>query len=350
MGLHDIVTPLDSAVLETKDQYKAYFKLVKHGFNALVDALKQKDICTERELEFLSQYCELMLYSLEAFRVKYLFDDEEKMRIDLTESGFPNYLEFRYLLNDLSLKHEFIEKLPSTEELKTEFLDTLLKQKKPVSDRKLHQAASIVYYSSVDRNYIFRRFVQGKVIRTNDRTIGRNLVSWSFYDVTLNRPFVCYMYFDVHKTSVQDYQADIYEALEKVADRNMDVEMMAYAIDKRLPKLYPRALKMIDLGPLHSIFAKDELAITHTLLKAIGKKDLDLSNFAFSLRSAKIESKGTFKEGSFFNKQHFQIWSEPQRERLLFAPHRTLQILYNDIPDELNLLTQNPIEIPAVTL
>ena len=151
--------------------------------------------------------------------------------------------------------------------------------------------------------------MQGKIVRTNDRTIGRNLVSWSFYDVTLNRPFVGYMYFDVNKTSVADYQAEIYEALEKVADRNMDVEMMAYAIDKRLPKLYPRSLKLIDLGPLHSIFAKDELAITHSLLKAIGNKDLDLSNFAFSLRSAKIESKGTFKEGSLFNKQHFQIWN-----------------------------------------
>ena len=97
-------------------------------------------------------------------------------------------------------------------------------------------------------------------------------------------------------------------------------------------------------------FIETNVVGTHTLLKAIGKKDLDLSNFAFSLRSSKIESKGTFKEGSFFNKQHFQIWSEPERERLLFAPHRTLQILYNDIPDELNLLTQNPIEIPAVTL
>ena len=350
MAIHDIVTPLDSAVLETKEQYKVYFKLVKHSFSSLVDAIKAKGICTEMELQFLSQYCDLLLYSLEAFRVKYLFDDEEKMRIDLTESGFPNYSEFRYLLNDLALKGEFMAKLPSAEELKAEFLEQLLKHKKPIQDSRLHQAASIAYYSAMDQNYIFKRFVQGKIVRTNDREIGRNLVSWSFYDVSLNRPFVCYLYFDVVKTSVADYTAEIYEVLEKVADRNMDLEMMAYAIDKKLSKLLPKKLKMIDLGPLHSIFAKDELAITHTLLKAIGSKDLDLANFAFSLRSSEIESKGKFKDGSIFNKQIFQIWNEPNRERLLFAPHRTLQILYNDIPEELNLLTQDPIELPAVTL
>lgn len=350
MAIHDIVTPLDSAVLETKEQYKVYFKLVKHGFSSLVDAIKAKGICTPMELQFLEQYCDLLMYSLEAFRVKYLFDDEEKMKIDLTESGFPNYLEFRYLLNDLALKNEFIAKLPTVEELKKEFLEQLMKQKKPIADHRLHQAASIVYYSSMDQNYIFKRFVQGKIIRTNDREIGRNLVSWSFYDVSLNRPFVCFLYFDVHKTSVADYTNEIYEVLERTADRTMDLEMMAYAIDKKLPKLLPRSLKMIDLGPLHSIFAKDELAITHSLLKAIGSKDLDLTNFAFSLRSYQISSKGKFKEGSLFNKQLFQIWDTPKIEKLLFAPHRTLQILYNDIPEELNLLTQDPIELPPVTL
>ena len=155
MSLHQIVTPLDSAVLETKEQYVVYFKIITHAFQEMMKSITQHDICTEKEVTFMDQYCELLLYSLEAFRVKYLFDEEERMKIDLTESGFPNYLEFRYLANDLALKKEHISKLPKVEELKEEFLKSLLKAKEPVSKRKLHQAASIVYYTSVNNKFIF---------------------------------------------------------------------------------------------------------------------------------------------------------------------------------------------------
>ena len=163
MSLSQIVTPLDSAVLETKAQYKVYFKIVSHAFDQLVNSMGKEKICTDLEVSFVKQYCELLTYSLEAFRIKYLFDKDEQMRIDLTESGFPNYLEFRYLFNDLALRDEHMGKLPKVETVKNEILETLLGKKQPISERKLQQAASIVYYSSVQPQFIFKRFVQGKV-------------------------------------------------------------------------------------------------------------------------------------------------------------------------------------------
>ena len=79
------------------------------------------------------QYCDLLLYSIEAMRVKYMYDEEENMKVDLTDSGFPNYLEFRYLFNDLGLREEFLGKLTDIEVLKEEFLDTLMRKKEPIS-------------------------------------------------------------------------------------------------------------------------------------------------------------------------------------------------------------------------
>ena len=283
MSIHQIVTPLDSAVLETKEQYITYFKIVKHAFAELVKNISKQQICNEFETTYIQQYGELLTYSLEAFRLKYLFDDEEKMRIDLTESGFPSFLEFRYLLNDLDLKHEHISKLPKVEDLKAEFLETLLKDRQPISERKLHQAASVVYYSSVDKNYIFKRFVQGKIVRNTMNDEGYYLVSWSFYDISHNRPFVCFMYFDLYKENLAEYTEQIYNVLETVADRNMSMDMMAYAIDKKLPKLLPKKIKKVDLGPIHNVFAKDELEVTHVLLRSIINKSLDLSAYAVSL-------------------------------------------------------------------
>ncbi len=349
MSINQIVTPLDSAVLETKEQYKVYFKIVKHAFNELVNGITKEHICTDAETTFVKQYCELLTYSLEAFRIKYLFDDVEKMRIDLTESGFPSYLEFRYLFNDLELKQEHISKLPEVSQVKAEFLETLLKEKQPIAERKLQQAASIVYYSSVEKEFIYKRFVQGKILPVMGLD-AQYMVSWSFYDVTFNRPFICFMYFDIDKKTIDELRSEIYAVLENTADRNMDIDMMAYAIDKKLPYVFPKRIKKIDLGPLHSVFAKDELEVTHVILKAIVEKIFDLSAYALSLKIEEAVSTSAFKEGNFFNKQILQVWEKSKPKNYLFCPHRVMQALYDNIPETINSLTGNPIEIPSLKL
>jgi len=350
MSINQIVTPLDSAVLENKEQYAVYFKIVNHAFGQMVDKLMEHEICNPLELSYIKQYCELLTYSLEAFRVKYLFDEEEKMRVDLTESGFPNYLEFRYLINDLALKSDHISKLPKPELLKEEFLESLLKYKEPVAKRKLEQAASIIYYSSVQKNYIFKRFVQGKIIKIENNPDAPYLVSWSFYDISLNRPFICFMYFDLHKTGVDEATEAIYDILEKSADRDMSLDMMAYAIDKKLPKVLPKKFRKIDLGPLHNVFAKDELEITHLILEGIVNKTLKLPACAVSLSIDEIHSTGQFSEGNFFNKQVMQVWEARKTENYVFTTHRVMQMLYDRIPESMNKLTKEPIEIPQLKL
>lgn len=350
MSINQIVTPLDSAVLETKEQYSVYFKIVSHAFESLMDSITENNLCNAMEVQFLKQYCELISYSLESFRIKYLYDEEEKMKVDLTESGFPNYLEFRYLINDLELKNEHISKLPSSEALKKEFLETLLQQKQPVSKRKLEQAASIVYYNSVERNYIFRRFVQGKIVTIENSPDAPYLISWAFYDVSYNRPFICFMYFDLHKTDLAEYTEQIYKVLETVADRNMSLDNMAYAIDKRLPKILPKKFRKIDLGPLHNVFAKDELRITHVVLEGIVNKVLDISSYAVSLTIDDLESDGKITEGNIFNRQHLQIWEAYKPKKYIFCSHRLIQLLYDRIPDEIGKLAKEPLEIPALKL
>ena len=339
-----IVTPLDNAILETKEQYAFYFKIVKHAFNQLIESLHKHNVCTDQEIVFFKQYNELMIYSIEALRVKYLFDETDKMKIDLTESGFPNYMEFRYLINDLSLKNDYLKKLPEVYDLKNEFLETLFKDKDEISKRKLHQAASIIYYTTIDRKYIFKRFVQGKIIKT-DQYDSEFLVSWSFYDITYNRPFICYLYFDYDGKNVEDYKGEIYEVLQMAADRSINMDTIAYLIDKKLNKIHPKRLKKIDVGPLHNIFAKDENIYTHTLLENISSKNLDMSSYCISLKIEDTFTKGTFKQGSLFNKQTLQIWEVEKPKNYLFTSHKVQQLFYDKIATTINSLTKPPFII-----
>lgn len=342
-----IVTPLDSATLDSKEQYVFYHKMLDFVLNQLIVAVQAHQILNAKELQLFKQYSDLLLYSIEAMRVKYMYDDEEHMKVDLTDSGFPNYLEFRYLFNDLGLREEFLGKLTNIEVLKDEFLDTLMRKKEPISKRKLFQAASIVYYSSAKKEYIFNRFVQGKIIDAPKDSNAEHLVSWSFYDVTHNRPFACFMYFNYDGKDVQSYKEAIYEVLKNTSDRKMNMDTMAYAIDKRLPKVFPKLIKRVDLGPIHNVFAKDENKITHAILNGIAQKTIPLEAFAVSFTLDEVASKGEFKEGSFFSKQTFQKWDTVFTKDYVFAPHRIIQLLYNKTPELMNGLAIPPIELSS---
>lgn len=345
MSINHIVTPLDSAILDSKEHYVFYHKMVDFAFKELIVAVQQQNICNTLEVQLFKQYCDLLLYSIEAMRVKYMYDDEDNMKVDLTDSGFPNYLEFRYLFNDLELRDEYLGRLTPIATLKEEFLDTLLRKKQPVKKSKLFQAASIVYYSSVNKQYIFNRFVQGKILGAPENADADLITSWSFYDVSQNRPFICFMYFNYDGNKINDYRDEIYEVLKSVADRDMSLDTMAYTIDRKLPKVSPKLIKRIDLGPLHNVFAKDEHQVTHAILESIGKKEIPLESYAFSLRVDEVKSKSEFKEGGFFSKQILQKWDDVFKQKFVLAPHRVIQLLYNKTPEIMNKLAKAPIEI-----
>ncbi len=340
-----ITTPLDSAVLDSKKQYVFYHKMVDFALKELIVRVQRQNLCNQQEIIFFKQYSDLLLYSIEAMRLKYMYNDDENMKIDLTDSGFPNYLEFRFLYNDLQLRKEYISKLTKKEVLKEEFLDTLLRKKEPIKKSRLFQAASIVYYSSVNQQYIFNKFVQGKIISAPKNSHANLMTSWSFYDVSTNRPYICFIYFNYDGKRIMDEKQALYDVLKESADREMSLDTMAYNIDRKLPKIHPKHIKRIDLGPFHNVFAKDENEITHAILGGIAKKEIPLESYAISLKIDEVFSGDTFTEGSFFSKQTMQKWSDIIKQNYLFAPHRVIQLLYNKEVDALNKLAKPPIQI-----
>ncbi|WP_435416665.1 hypothetical protein [Polaribacter aestuariivivens] len=345
-----ITTPLDSALLDSKEQYVFYHKMVDFVLKELIVSVQQEKLCSQQELLIFKQYSDLLLYSIEAMRIKYMYDEEDNMKVDLTDSGFPNYLEFRFLYNDLELKNEYIHKLTDIDSLKEEFLDTLLKKKQAVKRDRLFQAASIVYYKSVDQKLIFNRFVQGKILEAPKDASYEYITSWSFYDVSHNRPFICYMYFNYEGKNALKDKEKIYQVLKETADRQMPLDTMAYNIDRKLTDIEPKHIKRIDLGPFHNVFAKDENKITHAILTGISKKEIPLESYALSLKIDEVFSGETFTEGGFFSKQTLQKWSEVIKQKYVFAPHRIIQLLHNRTPEVLHKLAKSPIELASLKI
>ena len=344
-----ITTPLDSALLDSKEQYVFYHKMVDFVLKELIVSVQQEKLCTQQELQIFKQYSDLLLYSIEAMRIKYMYDEEDNMKVDLTDSGFPNYLEFRFLYNDLELKNQHLGNLKDINILKGEFLNTLLQKKQPIKRLDLFKASSIVYYSSVEKKYIFNRFVQGKILEAPKDTVHQYVTSWSFYDVSHNRPFICYLYFD-YDGKIEKDKDKIYQVLKETADREMSLDTMAYNIDRKLPDIQPKHIKRIDLGPFHTIFAKDENEITHAILGGIARKEIPLESYALSLKIDAVFSGDTFTEGGFFSKQTLQKWSEVIHQKYVLAPHRIIQLLHNRTPEVLHKLAKEPIELASLQI
>lgn len=344
-----ITTPLDSAELDSKEQYFFYHKMIDFVLKELIVSIQQENLCNHQELLLFKQYSDLLLYSIDAMRIKYMYDKDDNMKVDLTESGFPNYLEFRYLYNDLELRNNYLNNFTDVSTLKEQFLDTLLRERKPIKKSELFKASSIIYYSSVEKQFIFNRFVQGKIIEAPKATNYDYLTSWSFYDVSHNRPFVCYMYFNADVKNIESEKNNIYQVLKETADREMDLDAMAYNIDKKLVNIQPKHIKRIDLGPIHNVFAKDENEITHTILGAIANKNINIESYAISLKIDEVLSGDTFTEGSFFSKKVIQKWSKVIKQKYVFAPHRIIQLLYNQSPRALDGLAKEPIEMSALS-
>ncbi|MCH2194018.1 hypothetical protein [Kordia sp.] len=347
MSINDITTPLDSAALESDAQYDLYYRMVMHVLDEFEINLVEWNhyrICTKEELKALENYCKRLAFSLRVMQLKYRFD-EEQMKVDLTESGFPNYLELRYIHNDLDLKEEFKAKLPDASEFKEKFIHQLMVQKQHVSKRDLFEASSSLYYNRIQEEKIFKKFVLGKIKKTKS-TFATYVLDWAFYDVALNRPFICFMYFDYKHD--EDVEQEIYDTIKDCADRYQDLSNMAYMIDKRLKNVHPRKIKRVDLGILHSIFSKDDHEITQALLQAIAAKDVKLNSFSLTTTVETINSVNSSKVSNdllSFKKQEIQVWGDVTTHKYILAPHRVIQLLYGKIPNTIIHLHHEPFEV-----
>ena len=183
-------------------------------------------------------------------------------------------------------------------------------QKQHVSKRDLFEASSSLYYNRIQEEKIFKKFVLGKIKKTKS-TFATYVLDWAFYDVALNRPFICFMYFDYKHD--EDVEQEIYDTIKDCADRYQDLSNMAYMIDKRLKNVHPRKIKRVDLGILHSIFSKDDHEITQALLQAIAAKDVKLNSFSLTTTVETINSVNSSKVSNdllSFKKQEIQVWGD----------------------------------------
>lgn len=354
----DNFSDLDRVRFEQRDEYVEYFNFIKGAFNQLIDSLKSRTNDNPIEIAILKEFLQKYLNSVELLRLKYLFDSEDKMAIDLTDSSFPNYLEFKKIDAEASRVQTLKNSIPSKDALKQEVLDYFFEKKaQPIHLlKKLGQAE---YYSALEANNYMKLFTEGSIheIGKDENGTKKFIYNWSSYDSMTNRPHIYLLFFEFTNPTinlVKEGAETFRNAIKKINHDSSPLSVIAKDIDNAFESIKPKVLKRIDIGPIYCKYSKDK----HDISSLIQEKYND-DDYAFFYTTEIVHSVGEkeVKKGGFLSKETAlrQIFFVDETNidslerhvsevnKYLIGSHNLVQYLNSEMPQYINNLKIAPI-------
>ena len=357
---------LDRAEFENKDDYIAYFEYIRKAFKAFNKHLGAKlDESSNKKVErtVISYFITRLLRSIELLNRKYKFDDSHSIRVDLTESSFPNHAELRQMKADYELKSTFLEGLPTPLILKDKLIAKLRTQdEEPIEI--LNSLAKRKYYSGLYPSSIFLMYNRGRLLETgNDKKDRKSYIyAWASYDMALNRPQIFVMDLEYSgEVPKLDNDKELFEKfegiIENISTGSQSLYELVSFLDQELPTVHPKLIKKYDLGPLFGTYSKDESPFT----EFHKRHQLDNDHFIFmyeeemvvSVKEELIKAKWI---GANVPLQNYHVKSDNKEcvrrklsdlNKYLIAPHNVIQLLLEDpeMAAEITPLRNNMIAI-----
>ena len=358
-------TELDRSILENNVECSRYVKFVTLVLDVFSTKFAPKDSTQRYEVKIIQDFASRFLATLRALGLKYLFEEEDRMQIDLTDSGFPNHLEIRKMVNDLELAKKGPLPGPDAEQLRRMLLDKLIGGE-ATPTRILRGLALEEYGTALKKQELFGEFVPGslKKLKMQDsaRHAGRYLCSWASYDSVTNRPFAYIMVFDSEPDQSGDFPKDVekdrgfVDMIRKATHNTAPLKVVAMDIDDAYPHVHPKVLKRIDIGPIISEYELSEDAVSQAIRAQCRPGDFLMNvtmEIVFSV-GQKDHSKGIFTPKEL--REIFQI-DETNKDcmermvsevqRYMFVTHPVLQYVNDSHKELLKNLSTPPFICPA---
>ena len=349
---------LDSVRFNTRDEYIEYFDFLKKGFNRLIDSLKYRSADNPIEIAILKDFLQKYLNTIEILRLKYLFDSDDKMAIDLTDSSFPNYLELRKIDSEKEKSKATLKKLPNLESLKQEILDYMF-EKKAQPLHLLKKLSKIVYNQSLEYEHYLGIFTEGSLHEIGKSAKGHRkyIYNWASYDSMTNRPHIYILAFEFTNKTINLRKEGLETFKKMVAKHSHDsspLSVMAREMDNAVESIHPKILKRIDIGPIYCKYSKDNHEISNIIQERFNEED-----YAFFYTTEIVNSIGQKEEktGGIFSstKQLRQIFFVDETNidslerhvsevnQYLIGSHKVVQYLNANKPEYIEKLKIAPI-------
>lgn len=349
---------LDRAEFESKDDYVEYFKYISKAFKAFNKHLGEKlqeSANKKVERTVISYFITRLLRSIELLNSKYQFDNAHSIRIDLTDSSFPNHAELRQMKADYALKDDFLKGLPNPLILKDKLISKLRTQDEEPLEL-LDALAKRKYYSSLYPSSIFLMYNRGRLLQIGVVKSGRlkYIYAWATYDMALNRPqiFVMEIEYSGKEKELSKNNEDFIKfekIIENISAGSQSLYELVSFVDQEIVTIHPKLIKKYDLGPLFGSYSKDDSPFT----KFHERHGLDNEHYVLfyeeevvvSVNEAEVKANWI---GGKMPLQDFHIKSDDSEclkrklselNKFLIAPHKVFQLLLDDPEMESSLIS-----------
>ena len=340
---------LDNHQFEQKEAYQEYFIYIKKAFKALNEHFVSKfeeSRTKSIEKSVVAYFITRLQRSIELLNLKYQYDLSHSVRVDVTESSFPNHTELRQMKADHNLKDSFIEALPNALILKDKLIAKLrIQDEEPYEI--LDALSKRKYFNNLIPSAIYLMFNTGKLIEGSVRKNGRRnfIHSFSTYDMATNRPIIYVLDFE-YSSSEEKFNkknpdfVKYSNLLENVClGSKKPFDMVAF-MDQELEWFHPKLLKRYDIGPLFGMYSQDENAFT----KFHKRHKLNNKHFIIYYEEEVVVSVGEemYKSKWLSSKVPLQKWHIKKDDvecakrkisdlnKYLIAPHEVVQLLLDD--------------------
>jgi hypothetical protein len=277
---------------------RAYFAELRLALGGLQAAVERATPVANAERSAVAGFVGRLRRSLALLALRHHFPAPGgELRIDARDSGFPHWGSLLELGADLERRGAALAELPDRQTLKRRMLEQILRH--AVHPRELQAAlARRSYFEALDAEGVFRPFLPGPVAKVGGPEDEASWL-WTFatYDRALNRPFLHAVYFvwegDPLDTGSEAF-AELAAAAERSAVGRASLLVLARQLDERVPRLRPRIVKRLVLGPFWSpAFTGGEGPLGALLIEHAGRRP-----FALRLESEILISERETREGA----------------------------------------------------
>lgn len=327
----------DRTVLLGDDAYRHYFSFMKNVFERVLTAYQLDVEGRQDEVALLQYFLVRLLNSINCLGTKYSFEIDFKLKIDQSDSSYPNAYEFRMLQDDIKDRNAQLEVIRSKEVLINELIESIFANKDTLQ-RTQHQLALRTYYDSLaNKDSLFLPFTPGQLTELSTRGGRyRYMYTWGIFEDTLDVPMIFRLEFESQKGfdgSLGDSKFKAFlKDLQYASTYSLKLFEIASYLSKTCDDIYPKSIKRLTVGPLHGKYSTSNNMIAPFL-----NKHQSPEVFALEVQSELVVSidetqpdqgkkpQQVFVVGKTSEMMHRKV---SDCRQLLFAPHKVGQLLH----------------------
>lgn len=255
-----------------ENRARLYFAQTSRALDALHRAVEQVTGTTNAESRAVDDFLHRLRRTFDALALRHFYGgDDRVLKIDATDSGFVHWSVLLELAAELEAKAGTLAEIPEPAQLKKSMLEQIVDyglHPRDLQEKMLRR----LYLEALHPERLFRCFLPGELVKVG-RADDAASYFWSFatYDRAQNRPFIYLLYFeyDGGRTPLSA-ASDEFQEIRRVAEHTASgrVNLLAFSnrFDERLPRMRPRIVKRLVVGPYHSpAFTRDGGALDEIL-------------------------------------------------------------------------------------